>query len=251
LHGVTLHVVDVGVDANFNNIKGLLHRKVCYGTKNMLRDAAMTDEELSLALLVGAQLANEAVDAGLTMLAIGEMGIGNTTSASAITCALMGYSASLATGRGTGLDDAAHARKIATIEAILKRHFAAQTSPSPLEVLRCVGGLEIAAMTGMILAAARLRLAIVVDGFIATSAAALAVALEPKVQGSLIAGHRSEEPGHQLLLDSLALSPILNLQMRLGEGSGAVIAMPIIESAIALYSQMATFTTADVSEASA
>jgi nicotinate-nucleotide--dimethylbenzimidazole phosphoribosyltransferase len=103
----------------------------------------------------------------------------------------------------------------------------------------------------MILAAARLRLAIVVDGFIATSAAALAVALEPKVQGSLIAGHRSEEPGHQLLLDSLALSPILNLQMRLGEGSGAVIAMPIIESAIALYSQMATFATAGVSEASA
>ncbi|HTF69442.1 MAG TPA: nicotinate-nucleotide--dimethylbenzimidazole phosphoribosyltransferase, partial [Edaphobacter sp.] len=103
LHGVTLHVDDVGVDANFNNIAGLLHRKVCYGTKNMLRNAAMTDEELSLALLVGAQLANEAADAGHTLLAIGEMGIGNTTSASAITCALTGSSASLATGRGTGL----------------------------------------------------------------------------------------------------------------------------------------------------
>jgi nicotinate-nucleotide--dimethylbenzimidazole phosphoribosyltransferase len=251
LHGVALYVVDVGVDADFNDMPGLLHRKVCRGTKNMLRDAAMTDDQLSLALRIGVQLAQDAADAGRAMLAIGEMGIGNTTSASAITCALTGSSASLATGRGTGLDDAAHARKIATVEAILKKHFAAQTSPSPLEVLRCVGGLEIAAMTGMILAAARLRLAIVVDGFIATSAAALAVALEPKVQGSLIAGHRSEEPGHQLLLDSLALRPILNLQMRLGEGSGAVLAMPIIESAIALYSQMATFATAGVSEASA
>lgn len=251
LHGVALHVVDVGVDADFNHIAGLLHRKISNGTKNMLRDAAMTDEELSRALRVGVQLAQEAANAGCVLLALGEMGIGNTTSASAITCALTGSSASLATGRGTGLGDAAHARKIATIEAILKKHFAARTSPSPLEVLRCVGGLEIAAMTGMILAAARLRLAIVVDGFIATSAAALAVALEPKVQGSLIAGHRSEEPGHQLLLDCLALRPILSLQMRLGEGSGAVIAMPIIESAIALYSQMATFATAGVSEASA
>jgi nicotinate-nucleotide--dimethylbenzimidazole phosphoribosyltransferase len=106
-------------------------------------------------------------------------------------------------------------------------------------------------MTGMVLAAARLRLAIVVDGFIATSAAALAVALEPSLRGFLVAGHRSEEPGHQLLLDYLQLIPILNLQMRLGEGSGAVLAMPIIESAVGLYSQMATFTTAGVSEASA
>jgi nicotinate-nucleotide--dimethylbenzimidazole phosphoribosyltransferase len=251
LHRAALYVVDVGVDADFNEMPGLLHRKVCRGTKNMLHDAAMTDDQLSLALRIGVQLAQDAADTGCTLLAIGEMGIGNTTSASAITCALTGSSASLATGRGTGLDDAAHAHKIATIEAILTKHFAAQTSPSPLEVLRCVGGVEIAAMTGMILAAARLRLAIVIDGFIATSAAALAVALEPMVQGFLIAGHRSEEPGHQLLLDALALSPILNLQMRLGEGSGAVLALPIIESAIALYSQMATFATAGVSGACA
>jgi nicotinate-nucleotide--dimethylbenzimidazole phosphoribosyltransferase len=216
----------------------------------MLRDAAMTDEELARALHVGAQLADKAAIAGHAILAVGEMGIGNTTSASAITCALTGSAESLATGRGTGLDDAAHARKIAIVEAILKKHFANDTSPHPLEVLRCVGGLEIAAMTGMILAAARNRVAIVVDGFISTAAAALAVALEPKVGGYLIAGHRSEEPGHRLLLDYLKLTPILSLEMRLGEGSGAVLAMSVVKSAIGLYSQMATFTSAGISEAS-
>ncbi|MGC8550338.1 MAG: nicotinate-nucleotide--dimethylbenzimidazole phosphoribosyltransferase [Acidobacteriaceae bacterium] len=250
LHGVTLHVVDVGVDADFDNIEGLRHHKVSHGTKNMLRNAAMTDEELAQALHVGAQLANEAAAAGHALLAVGEMGIGNTTSASAITCALTGCASSLATGRGTGLDDAAHARKIAIVEAILKKHFASHASPAPLEVLGCVGGLEIAAMTGMILAAARNRVAIVADGFISTAAAAIAVALEPKVGGYLIAGHRSEEPGHRLLLDYLQLTPILSLDMRLGEGSGAVLAMTILESAIGLYSQMATFASAGVSEAS-
>jgi nicotinate-nucleotide--dimethylbenzimidazole phosphoribosyltransferase len=249
LHSVALHVVDVGVDADFNDIEGLLHHKVSNGTKNMLRDAAMTDEELSRALLVGAQLADEAADAGRTVLAVGEMGIGNTTSASAITCALTGSAGSRATGRGTGLDDAAHARKIAIVEAILEKHFANDTSRHPLEVLRCVGGLEISAMTGMILAAARNSVAIVADGFISTAAAALAVALEPKVRGYLIAGHRSQEPGHRLLLDYLKLTPILNLEMCLGEGSGAVLAMSIIKSAIGLYSQMATFTSAGISGA--
>lgn len=250
LHGVTLHVVDVGVDADFNNIEGLRHHKVSNGTKNMLNDAAMTDEELSRALHIGAQLADEAAAAGNTLLAVGEMGIGNTTSASAIACALTGCAESLATGRGTGLSDAAHAHKIAIVEAILKKHFANHASPAPLEVLRCVGGLEIAAMTGMILTAARNRVAIVADGFISTAAAAIAVALEPKVGGYLIAGHRSEEPGHRLLLDYLQLTPILGLDMRLGEGSGAVLAMTILESAIGLYSQMATFVSAGVSEAS-
>jgi nicotinate-nucleotide--dimethylbenzimidazole phosphoribosyltransferase len=250
LHGVALHVVDVGVDADFNNIEGLLHRKVCRGTRNMTREPAMTGEELSQALQVGAKLAEEAAAAGHSLLAVGEMGIGNTTSASVIACALTGARAIHATGRGTGLDHAAHAHKIAVVEATLHRHFASNASPHPLAVLRCAGGMEIAAMTGMMMAAAQKRIAVVVDGFISTAAAALAVALEPDVQGYLIAGHRSEEPGHQLLLDHLKLTPVLDLQMRLGEGSGAVLAMPVIESAIALYSQMATFSSAGVSEAS-
>lgn len=248
-HGVALHVVDVGVDADFNGIAGLLHHNVRRGTRNLLHGAAMTDEELAEALQVGAALAANAAEAGHSLIAVGEMGIGNTTSASAITCALTGAAAGLATGRGTGLDDAAHARKVTVVDAALKLHFTSDASAHPLDVLRCVGGLEIAAMTGMILAAACHRVAIVLDGFISTAAGALAVAIEPHVRGYLIAGHRSQEPGHRLLLEFLKLTPVLDLQMRLGEGSGAVLAIPVIESAIALYNQMATFSSAAVSEA--
>jgi nicotinate-nucleotide--dimethylbenzimidazole phosphoribosyltransferase len=251
LHNVQLHVVDVGVDADFHNLAGLLHHKVCRGTRNMLREPAMSDAELALALRVGTQLAQQAADAGHTLLAIGEMGIGNTTAASAITCALTGASAARATGRGTGLDDDAHVRKIAIVTAILDKHFTSPAKTSPLHILRCAGGLEIAAMTGMVLGAARLRLPLIIDGFIATAAASLAVAIAPAARGFLIAGHRSAEPGHQVLLDLLQLTPVLDLHLRLGEGSGAVLAMPILESAVALYSQMATFASAGVSEARA
>lgn len=250
LHDVALRVVDVGVDADFNNNSGLLHYKISNGTRNMLREPAMTEEELLQALQVGVKLAEEAAAEGRILLAVGEMGIGNTTSASAITCALTGQAAASATGRGTGLDSAGHRRKTAIVEAILKSHFAEDPSPDPLKILRCVGGLEIAAMTGMILGAARHRLAAIVDGFISTAAAALAVALETRVRGYVIAGHRSEEPGHTLLLDFLQIEPILNMGMRLGEGSGAVLAMSVVDSAVALYSQMATFASAGVSEAS-
>ena len=249
LHHADLHVVDVGVDADFDGCVGLLHRKIARGTRNMRHEPAMSDAALSAALAVGGKLAEDAAAAGHAILAIGEMGIGNTTSASAITCALTRSSATVATGRGTGIDAAAHARKIATVEAVLEQH--GSGLEGPLDILRCVGGLEIAAMTGMMLAAPRHRMAVVADGFISTAAAALAVAIEPRVRGYLVAGHRSEEPGHQLLLDYLQLTPILSLEMRLGEGSGAVLAMPILESAIALYSQMATFASAGVSEASA
>jgi len=251
LHGVQLHVVDVGVDADFQGVTGLHHHKVANGTRNMLQEAAMDDEQMAQALGVGAKLASEAADAGQSLVAIGEMGIGNTTSASAITCALTGASPELATGRGTGLDSAAHKRKIRVVESVLARHFHDLSCPTqPIEILRCVGGFEIAAMAGMVLAASSNRLAVVMDGFISSAAAALAVAIEPNTLGYLIAGHRSQEPGHALLLEHLNLKPVLTLDMRLGEGTGAVLAMSIVESAIYLYAQMATFTSAGVSEAS-
>jgi nicotinate-nucleotide--dimethylbenzimidazole phosphoribosyltransferase len=251
LHDVQLHVVDVGVDADFQGIAGLHHRKVAGGTRNMLREAAMGDEQMAQALGVGAQLASEAAARGQSLIAIGEMGIGNTTSASAITCALTGASPELATGRGTGLDSAAHKHKIRVVENVLARHFHSLSRPlQPLEILRCVGGFEIAAMAGMVLAASRHKLPVIADGFISTAAAALAVAIEPDAQGYLIAGHRSQEPGHAILLEHLNLKPILTLDMRLGEGTGAVLAMSIVESAICLYTQMATFASAGVSEAS-
>jgi nicotinate-nucleotide--dimethylbenzimidazole phosphoribosyltransferase len=248
-HGAALHVVDIGVDADFGSIPGLLHHKVRNGTRNMLREAAMSEEEAGEALSIGYQLGSEAAAAGHAIIAIGEMGIGNTTAASAVTCALTGATADLATGRGTGVEPTAYVKKVRVVEAAVSKHCNASGPLSPVEILRCVGGLEIAAMAGVVLAGARHRLVVVLDGFISTAAAALAVGMAPNALGFLIAGHRSEEPGHQILLDHLRLTPVLSLGMRLGEGTGAVLAMPIIESAIALYHQMATFRSAGVSEA--
>jgi nicotinate-nucleotide--dimethylbenzimidazole phosphoribosyltransferase len=247
LHGTALRVIDVGVDADLKDTPGLLRHKVRKASRNMLQEAAMSEEEVRQALLVGVQLGADAAAEGHTLIAIGEMGIGNTTAASAITCALTGVSATLATGHGTGVDHAQYAHKTRIVEAVVAKHCDVSKPPSPLEILRCVGGLEIAAMTGMVLSAARHGLAIVMDGFISTAAGTLAAAIEPNVQGYLIAGHCSEEPGHKVLLDRLKLAPILTLGMRLGEGTGAVLAMPVVESAISLYTQMATFASAGVS----
>ncbi len=249
LHGAALHVVDVGVDADFGSIAGLLHHKVRGGTRNMLREAAMSEEEVEMALNIGYQLGSEAAAAGHTIIAIGEMGIGNTTAASAVTCALTGATAKLATGPGTGVEPAAYLNKVRVVAAAVDKHCGSSARSEPREILRCIGGLEIAAMAGMMLAGARHRLVVVLDGFISTAAAALAVGMAPNALGYLIAGHRSEEPGHKLLLDHLQLTPVLSLGMRLGEGTGAVLAMPVIESAVALYHQMATFSSAGVSGA--
>jgi nicotinate-nucleotide--dimethylbenzimidazole phosphoribosyltransferase len=252
LHRVEMNVVDVGVDAQFEGIQGLLDCKVCKGTRNMLQEAAMNDAELAQALEIGSGLAAEAAAKGQNLLAVGEMGIGNTTAASAITSVLTNKPVALVTGKGAGLDIGAQAHKRQIIEAVIDKHFPTagmDLAPDPLEVLRCVGGLEIAAMTGLILGAARSGIAVVADGFISTAAAAIAFAIEPRVRGYLFAGHQSEEPGHRVLLEYIALKPILSLNMRLGEGTGAVLAMPIIESAMCLYNEMATFASAGVSEA--
>jgi nicotinate-nucleotide--dimethylbenzimidazole phosphoribosyltransferase len=254
LHRVEMNVVDVGVDADFGDVDGLLNCKVRKGTRNMLRETAMTDAELAQALEVGFRLAGEVKAKNQSLLAVGEMGIGNTTAASAITSALTNKSAALVTGKGTGLDARAQAHKRQIVEAAIQKHFTGigvNSTPDPLDVLRCVGGLEIAAMTGLILGAAQNGIAMVADGFISTAAAAIAFAIEPKVRGYLFAGHQSEEPGHRVLLEYIGLKPILSLNMRVGEGTGAVLAMPIIESAMALYNEMATFSSAGVSEAKA
>lgn len=251
LHQVEMNVVDVGVDADFNRIDGLLHHKVRRGTHNMLREPAMSDEDLAQALQVGLKLAVEAKTKGQNLLAVGEMGIGNTTAASAITSILTHTPVARVTGKGTGLNATAHAHKLEIIEAVVQKHFQPNATPEPLDILRCVGGLEIAAMAGFILGAAKHQIAVVMDGFISTTAAAIAFSIEPRVRGYLFAGHQSEEPGHLVLLEYIGIKPILSLNMRLGEGTGAVLAMPIIESAMGLYNQMATFTSAGVSEATA
>jgi nicotinate-nucleotide--dimethylbenzimidazole phosphoribosyltransferase len=252
LHGTEMNVIDVGVDADFDGVAELLHHKIRHGSRNMLREPAMSDDELAQALEVGISMANAAREKGETLLAIGEMGIGNTTAASAITSALTRESVAVVTGKGTGVDENGHAHKCRIVEAILEKHFKRSDEGlalDPLEVVRCVGGLEIAAMTGMMLGAAKHGIAVVADGFISTAAAAVAFAIEPRVRGYFFAGHQSEEPGHKVLLEYIGLQPILSLHMRLGEGTGAVLAFPMIESAIYLYNEMATFASAGVSGA--
>jgi nicotinate-nucleotide--dimethylbenzimidazole phosphoribosyltransferase len=254
LHGAELIVVDVGVAADFRDVPGMLHRKVRAGTRNMLHEPAMTEEELAGSLQVGLDLAGAAHREGRALIAIGEMGIGNTTAASAVTAALTRQPVGAVTGKGTGLDTERHAHKVRVLEAVIEKHFASGTAAvraTPLEILQRVGGLEIAAMTGMVLGAARHRIAVLADGFISTSAAALACAIAPRVKDYLFAGHRSEEPGHRFLHEYIGLEPILSLDMRLGEGTGAVLAMPVIESAVRLYEEMATFASAGVSVAKA
>lgn len=247
-HSVELTVVDVGVDADFANAPGLVHRKVCRGSRNMAQEAALSPEELEAALGVGLEMAGLAKEKGQKLISVGEMGIGNTTPASAITAALTKQPVAKVTGKGAGLDSPATEKKISVIEGALARHFGnLDRQLDPMEVLRCVGGLEIAAITGLVLGAASHRIAIVMDGFISTSAVAIAYALEPKVKDYLFAGHCSEEPGHQVLLNYIGVEPLLSLRMRLGEGTGAVMAMPVIESAVRLYSEMATFDSAGVS----
>jgi nicotinate-nucleotide--dimethylbenzimidazole phosphoribosyltransferase len=249
LNQVEVNVVDVGVDADLTGHAGLAQWKVRRGSRNMLREPAMSEEELAAALSVGLSLAEAAYANGNNLIAVGEMGIGNTTAASVMAAALTGMPAALVTGRGTGLDTEAYAHKCRVVEAVVARHFSQSTGPR--EILRCAGGLEIAAMAGMILGAARRHIAVVMDGFISTAAAAIACGLAPAVRAYLFAGHRSQEPGHRVLLAHLDIEPILDLDMRLGEGSGAVLAMPILEAAMRIYQEMATFASAGISGATA
>jgi nicotinate-nucleotide--dimethylbenzimidazole phosphoribosyltransferase len=245
LNHVDVHVVDVGVDADLSGHPGLTQCKVRRGSRNMLREAAMSEAEIEAAFAAGFGLAEAAFARGSNLIAVGEMGIGNTTAASVVTAALTGMPAELVTGRGTGVESEAYAQKCRIVEAVVRRHFSDKKTPR--EILRCGGGLEIAAMTGMILGSARRKIAIVIDGFISTAAAAIACGLSPDVRPCLFAGHRSQEPGHRVLLAHLDLEPILDLDMRLGEGTGAVLAMPILEAALRIYQEMATFTSAGIS----
>ena len=243
-----LLVIDAGVRGDFEAHPGLHRAKIASGTSNFARQPAMGEEQLARALQLGLDLAHAADKADQQLIAVGEMGIGNTTSASAIATMLTGREVKEVTGRGTGLDEPGRQKKVDVIRRALQLHFA-ERKPEPLELLQTVGGLEIAAMTGFILGLASHQRAIVCDGFISTAAAALAYAICPDVKNYLYAGHCSEEPGHQYLLETIGLQPILSLGMRLGEGTGAVLAMPIIEAALHLYGEMATFASAGVSTA--
>ena len=239
-------IVDIGVASDFPECEGLIRRKVAYGTANMLKGPAMTVEQAEAALQVGMDVLNEAADRGLQMAAIGEMGIGNTTSASAITAVLCGKPVSEVTGRGTGLDDEGLQKKIAIIEQVLENR---KPDPKdPMDVLCKVGGLEIAGMAGVAIAAASRRIPLVMDGLISTAAAVLADALVPGVRNYLIAGHRSPEIGHRWLLEKVGKKPLLQLNMRVGEGTGAALAFNLVDAANNILRDMATFASAGISD---
>ncbi len=242
---IELKVVDVGVLAPLAAFDGLISRRAAASTRNFCLEPAMSEAEMHSALDTGIELASQAAAEGCDLLGFGEMGIGNTTSAAAMTAALTGDSVDRVVGRGTGIDDAGLARKRSAIERALALH--AGQLQSPLGILQSVGGLEIAAMCGFCLGGAVSRRPVVVDGFIATAAAALAVRLCPAVGGYLIAAHQSVEQGHSSLLASMGLEPLLDLQMGLGEGTGAALAIGIVQAAVAAFTQMATFAGAGVS----
>lgn len=242
---IELKVVDVGVLAPLDIPGDLISRRVAASTRNFCQEPAMTEAEMRAALTTGIEMAAEAAAAGCDLLGFGEMGIGNTTAASAIAAALTGEPVENVIGRGTGVDDESLARKRRAIERALALH-AAQTQ-SALGIMQCVGGLEIAAMCGFCLGAAAHRVPVVTDGFIATSAAAVAVRLCPAAAGYLFAAHQSVEPGHARLLAAIGQEPLLHLGMRLGEGTGAALAIGIIQAAVAAFTQMATFAGAGVS----
>jgi nicotinate-nucleotide--dimethylbenzimidazole phosphoribosyltransferase len=242
---IELQVVDVGVLAPIAALDGLVSRRAAASTRNFCQEPAMTETEMQSAIETGIELAADAAAAGCNLLGFGEMGIGNTTSASAIAAALTGDTVEKVVGRGTGLDDDGIVRKRRAIERALALH--AGQLGSPLGILQCVGGFEIAAMCGFCLGAAANRIPVVTDGFIATAAAALAVRLRPASAGYLFAAHQSAEPGHAHLLAAIGQQPLLNLGMRLGEGTGAALAIGIVQAAVAAFTGMATFTSAGVS----
>lgn len=243
--GAEIVVVDIGVDHDFEGVGGLVHAKVARGTRNLARGPAMTREEALRALGVGADLARRAAEDGVDLVGIGEMGIGNTTPAAAILAAFAGLPPREVVGRGTGVDDEGLRRKAQAVARGLEIN---RPDPSdPLDVLHKVGGFEIAGMAGVCLGAAAQRIPVVVDGFISTAAALVATRLEPRVADYLFLSHLSQERAHIRMVEHLGQDPLLVLEMRLGEGTGAALAMSVIEASAKILSEMATFSEAGVS----
>ena len=249
--GATVTVVDVGVatplPAACDGVPNLVRRKVAPGTANLAREPAMTLDACRAALDAGAEVAERLVAGGARALVTGDMGIGNTTPAAAVIAALSGRPPAEVTGRGTGLDDAGLARKVAVVERALELHSGA-VAAGPLPALAAVGGLEIAALAGYVVGGAAGGVPVLVDGVVADAAVLVAERLVPGVAARCIAGHRSTEPGASVVLDLLGLDPVLDLGLRLGEGSGACLALPVVEAAARVLREMATFDSAGVSD---
>ncbi len=245
--GAEVVVVDIGVDHDFKALEGLYIRKIARGTANMCQGPAMSRDQAIQAISVGLEMADDALSREADLVGTGDMGIGNTTASSAILACLAGLPVGLVTHRGTGIDDATLMRKIKTIETALEVN--RPDLKDPVDVLAKVGGFEIAGIAGLIIGCAAHRIPVVVDGFISTAGAMIAVALNNRIKDYLFASHQSVEVGHQFMWEYIGQKPILNLSMRLGEGTGAALAMSVIEASVKVLNEMATFDEAGVSEA--
>jgi nicotinate-nucleotide--dimethylbenzimidazole phosphoribosyltransferase len=244
--GAKVIVVDLGVTSILEQHLRLKGKKVAFGTHNMAEGPAMSREEAIRSIEAGIELVEEELTEGIDILGTGDMGIGNTTASSAMTAALTGADVTVVTGKGTGLDDEGWKLKVKAIEKALKIN-----RPNPkdaIDVLSKVGGFEIGGIVGVILAGARYRIPVVMDGFISGAAALIATSLSPEVKPYLIASHQSVEQGHQIILEYLGLKPLLNLDLRLGEGTGAALGIFLVEASLKILDEMATFTEAGVSK---
>ena len=246
--GARVVVVDMGVAEEIPAHPQLLSRRLGAGTRNMTVGPAMTEDEAIMALETGIEIVNDLVGSGLDIVGTGDMGIGNTTASSAICAAITGKRAADVTGRGTGIGDDQLKHKVEVIEKALEVNH--PDVKEPLSVLAKVGGFEIGGLAGVMLGAGAHRIPIVVDGFISGAAALIAAGLAPNLRDCMIAGHVSVEQGHKVVLQHLGLKPLIDLGMRLGEGTGAAIAMFLCETASRLLAEMATFDEAGVSERS-
>ncbi len=250
--GADVVVVDIGVDFDFGTLSGephaapLLIEKVVYGTKNMRKGPAMSRQEAERCIETGIRLAEEYAGKGYKIMGTGEMGIANTTPSSAIAAVLTGRTVSDLTGTGTGIDRESLKKKIMVIEDSIAVN---RPDPKdPIDVLSKVGGAEIGGIAGLIIGAAAMRIPVVIDGFISTAGALIAYSLEPNARDYMFAAHNSVEKGHKAMLEKIGLKPILDLDMRLGEGTGAALAMLVIEAGLKIYKEMATFGEAGVSD---
>jgi nicotinate-nucleotide--dimethylbenzimidazole phosphoribosyltransferase len=246
--GAEILVADMGVIRPVD-LPGVRQVRVGAGTGNIARERAMTRAQAVAALEAGIAIADELAARGVTLVATGEMGIANTTSAAALAAHFTGASAEVVTGRGTGVDDAGLERKIVAVRRALALHSAA--AADPLDALARLGGFEIAGLAGLVLGAAARRVPVLVDGFISSAAALAAVRLAPAAAGYLVAAHRSVERGHAHVLSALDARPLLELEMRLGEGTGAALAMHLVDAAVHVVREMATFGDAGVSDSGA
>lgn len=241
-----LEVIELGIVSDLQDIPGVLHHPIAAGTANFAREPAMTTEQCGRALQAGREAIERAVHNGTQLFIGGEMGIGNTTSAAALACALLNETPERLAGPGTGLDAQGVKNKARVIRQALELH--QKRLHNPLDVLRCLGGFEIAALTGAYIAAAQAGLPILIDGFITTAAALMAERLHPGVSAWFFYGHGSAEPGHAHILNALNARPLLSLGMRLGEASGAAVAVPLLRLACQLHDGMATFAEAAISQ---